>query len=62
MKLKLNAATKLIPYIKLVKRERLRVPVKSEEAYNTFFTGDEVERLFNELIGDNLAYRQFISN
>jgi len=61
LKLKLEAAIKLTPYIKLVERERLRVPSKSQEAYNQFFNSDEVNRLFNELIGDKLAISQIIS-
>ena len=60
LKLKLEAARKLVPYIKLVERERLRVPVKSEETYHQFFTSDEVNRLFNELIGDELAISQIM--
>jgi len=60
LKFKLEAVDKLIPYIKLVERQRLRVPVKSEEAYNQFFTSDEVNRLFNELIGDKLAISQIV--
>ena len=60
LKFKLEAVTKLIPYIKLVERERLRVPVKSEEEYNKFFTSDEVNRLFNELIGDKLSISQIM--
>ena len=60
LKFKLEAVTKLIPYIKLVERERLRAPVKSEETYNKFFTSDEVNRLFNELIGAKLAISQIM--
>ena len=60
LKFKLEAVNKLVPYIKLVERERLRVPVKSEEAYNKFFTSDELNRLFNELIVDKLAISQII--
>ena len=60
LKSKLEAVRKLVPYIKLVERERLRVPFKSEEAYNKFFTSDEVNRLFNELIGDKLAISQIM--
>ncbi len=60
LKFKLEAVIKLIPYVKLVERERLRVPFKSEEAYNKFFTSDEVNRLFNELIGDKLAISQIM--
>jgi coenzyme F420-reducing hydrogenase delta subunit len=55
LKFSLEAATQLIPYVKLVERERLRVPVKSEEEYNKFFSSHEVNRLFNELIIDKLA-------
>jgi coenzyme F420-reducing hydrogenase delta subunit len=60
LRLKLEAVNKLIPYIKLVERERLRVPSKSEEAYNKFYTSDEVDRLFHELIGDKLAISQIM--
>jgi F420-non-reducing hydrogenase iron-sulfur subunit len=61
LKFRLEAVTKLIPYIKLVERERLRVPVKSESAYTAFFASDEVETLFNELIGDKLTLGQIIA-
>ncbi len=60
LKFKLEAVTKLIPYIKLVERERLRAPFKSEEVYHKFFTSDDVNRLFNELIGDKLAISQIM--
>ena len=55
---KLEAVRKLIPYIKLVERERLRVAFKSEEAYHQFFTSDAFKDLFNELIVDKLAISQ----
>jgi coenzyme F420-reducing hydrogenase delta subunit len=55
LKSKLEAVTKLIPYIKLVLSERLRVPQRTEEAYTEFFTGDEFDRLFDESIGDKLV-------
>ena len=54
-KLKLEAVMKLIPYIKLVLSERLRVPERTEEAYTKFYTSEEFNRLFDELIGDKLA-------
>ena len=53
--LKLEAVNKLIPYIKLVLTQRLHVPERTEEAYHAFFTSDEFERLFEELITDKLA-------
>jgi F420-non-reducing hydrogenase iron-sulfur subunit len=58
LKLKLQAVTKMIPYIRLVERERLRVPLKSEEEYEKFFNSEEVNRLFNETIVDKLAISQ----
>ena len=49
LKRKLEAVNTIIPYVKLVERERLRIPSKSEEAYKEFYASDEVNRLFNEL-------------
>ena len=60
LKFKLEAAAKLVPYIKLVERERLRIPVKSEEEYKRFFAGDEATRLFKELILDKLTISQIL--
>jgi len=60
LKFKLQAVSTLVPYIKLVERERLRVPVKSEEAYKMFFESSEVNRLFNELISDKLTISQIM--
>jgi len=61
LKFKLEAVKNLVPYIKLVERERLRVPVKSEEEYNKFFTSDAVDRLFKELIADKLEISQILA-
>jgi len=58
---RINAARKLVPYIKLVERERLRIPLKSKEAYHEFFTSEKFDRLFDELIGDQLAVSQIMS-
>jgi F420-non-reducing hydrogenase iron-sulfur subunit len=60
LKFKFEAVAKLIPYIRLVERERLRIPFKSEEEYDKFFASDEVSRLFNELIVDKLAISQIM--
>jgi DNA-binding transcriptional ArsR family regulator len=61
LKANLDAVTTLVPYIRLVERERLRLSFKSEEEYNNFFTSDEFHRLFNELIVDKLAISQITS-
>jgi coenzyme F420-reducing hydrogenase delta subunit len=60
LKFKLEAVRKLIPYLKLVERERLRVPSKSEEAYAAFFESDEFKALFNELFLDKVAISQIM--
>ena len=61
LKFRLDAVRKLVPYIRLVERERLRAPVKSEEAYAKFFASDEMGRLFTELIADKLAVSQIVA-
>jgi len=61
LKLKLKAVRNLVPYIKLVERERLRVHFETEEEYNEFFASDEVNRLFRELIFDKLTMNQILS-
>lgn len=60
LKFKLEAVNKLIPYIKLVEREKLRVRLNTEEEYKKFFSSDGVSRLFNELIVDKLAISQIM--
>jgi DNA-binding transcriptional ArsR family regulator len=61
LRFNLEAATKLIPYIKLVVTERLRVQSRSEEAYHEFYNSDEFDRLFGDLILDKLATSQITS-
>ena len=61
LKVKLAAVDKLIPYMKLVERERLRVSVKSEEAYGEFYASDEANGLFEELIADKLVAAQILT-
>lgn len=60
LELKLEAVTQLIPYIRLVERERLRLPAMPEEEYRKFFASDELKRLFKETIADKLAMSQIV--
>jgi coenzyme F420-reducing hydrogenase delta subunit len=60
-RVKLEAVNKLVPYLKLVERERLRITEKSEDAYKAFYTSEEANRLFNELIADKLAQSQILT-
>ena len=60
LQLKFKAVNQLVPYMKLVEREKLRIPTKTEEAYNEFYNSDEMNRLFDELIADKLAISQIL--
>jgi hypothetical protein len=60
LKLKLKAARKLIPYIRLVERERLRVPEKSRQAYKEFFESSEIRNLMQDVLKDKLAQSQIM--
>ena len=51
----LEAATQLVPYYKLVERERFRVSKRTEEGYKEFFGRPDYEPLFKELILDKLS-------
>jgi len=50
LKMKIQEVSKLIPYIKMVKREKLGSRLENKEAYDALFTRDEVDRLFREVI------------
>ncbi|MBI2898388.1 MAG: hydrogenase iron-sulfur subunit [Deltaproteobacteria bacterium] len=52
---KLDAVTRLVPYVKLVAREKLTPPARTEEAINAFFAGDEANAVFDELIAGKLV-------
>ena len=60
VRLKLRALNRLVPFLKLVEREKLRVPTKSEEAYNEFYNSDAVNKLFNDLIADKLTISRIL--
>jgi F420-non-reducing hydrogenase iron-sulfur subunit len=60
LKLKLDAVNRLVPYVKLVEREKLRISTKTEEAYRAFYESDETTRLFQELFAGRLAVSQIV--
>jgi F420-non-reducing hydrogenase iron-sulfur subunit len=61
LKSKLATVTGLIPYIRLVERERLRLPAMTEEAVQTFFASHELKRIFDETIVEKLILGQMVS-
>jgi F420-non-reducing hydrogenase iron-sulfur subunit len=67
LKFRLDALTKLVPYIKLVQTQRLGIPrspgsaVDQERLYHDFFSSDEVNKIFDQAIFDKLAVTQIVS-
>jgi Fe-S-cluster-containing hydrogenase component 2 len=50
LKSKLAEITKLVPYIKVVKNEKLASHLVNPEEYDKLFTKDEIDKLFREVI------------
>jgi len=49
LKSKLEAIIRLVPYIKMEKREKLALHLDKVEEYNALYTSDEVDRLLSEV-------------
>jgi ferredoxin len=49
LKSKLAEITKLVPYIKVVKNEKLASRLQNSAEYDGFFTKDEIDKLFSEV-------------
>jgi len=49
IKSKLEEVRKLVPYIKIVKRDKLEKRLENAEEYNDYFTSEEIEELFREV-------------
>ena len=56
----LDAARKLVPFMRLVERERLRAPVKSKQAYKDFFEDAGNNQLFDRIFAEKLAMSRII--
>jgi len=50
LKSKLDEVRKLVPYIKIVMREKLESHLENEEEYDGLFTSEEIDRLLNEVV------------
>ncbi len=60
LRLKLEAVTSLVPYLRLVENERLKAHFTTLEEYREFYSGEEFEKIFEELIADKLALSQIM--
>ncbi len=59
--LRIESVRMLIPYLRLVERERFRVPQKTSEAYTAFWQSEETIALFDRLIDEKLAVSQIMT-
>jgi F420-non-reducing hydrogenase iron-sulfur subunit len=50
LRTRLEEVRKLVPYIKIVKRNKLASRLENKEEYDEFFTRDEIDSLFNEVV------------
>lgn len=50
LKSRLKEITRLIPYIKIIKKEKLETRVENPAEYDTFYTREEIGQLFNEVV------------
>ena len=50
LKTRLEQATKLVPYLKIVNRDKLASRLKRADQYDGLFTSDEIDKLFREVI------------
>jgi F420-non-reducing hydrogenase iron-sulfur subunit len=61
LKSRFDSVKNLIPYIRLVERERIRVRFNTAEEYSKFYDSDEINKLFDETIGDKLTISQIMT-
>jgi len=57
---RLEAARRLVPYLRLVERERLRPPAKRKQTYRDFFESKAVNDLFDQIFAEKLAISQIM--
>ncbi len=50
VRFKLAEVTKLVPYIKRVNKDKLASRLTSQEEYDQFFTKDQIDKIFSEVI------------
>jgi coenzyme F420-reducing hydrogenase delta subunit/Fe-S-cluster-containing hydrogenase component 2 len=50
LRFNLEAVKKLIPYIKVVKREKLAARLRNREEHDGFFTREEIDELFRDVV------------
>lgn len=62
LKASLAAVRNLVPFLRLVEREKLRVPERSEEGYRKFFESAEVNALLDGWVGGTLTVGRILGH
>ena len=57
---KLEALKNLLPYIRLVERERPRIRFETDKEYDEFFAKDDINKIFHEMILDKLTLSEIM--
>lgn len=60
VRFRLTAAKKLVPYLRLVERQRLRAPEKTKQAYKAYYESDDVQTLIDGILTEKLAVSQIL--
>jgi F420-non-reducing hydrogenase iron-sulfur subunit len=60
LKPKLEAVQRIVPYLRLVERERLRASLKTEEEHRLFFEREDINKLIRELVYEKLTMAQIM--
>jgi len=60
VRFRLTATKKLVPYLRLVERQRLRAPEKTKQAYKEYYESEEVKALFDGILSEKLAVSQIL--
>lgn len=60
LKIGLEAATSIVPFMRLAERERFRVRFKTREEYEQYFSSEETEHLFDDMVLDRLAMKEVL--
>ncbi len=61
LKFKLEAVARIVPYIHLVERERMRINTLSEEVYNNYFNSDDFNKLFKDTVIEKMTDSEIVS-
>lgn len=60
LKVRLEATQRIVPFVRLVERERLRTSFKTEEEHLEYFEREDINRLIKDLVLDRLTMSEIM--